>query len=292
VEDNPHDEPTEQQSTNLNDNDEPTYSEENDGHDYDDHTEAGVENAAANGEHQGFIVEEFDTGISHDNHGHGFPLDEFDVHQEYEEDGAATYSRIEFGTDGEGYIDENTYTDQGDEFDLEYNEPLPQISLGATREGFRETEGSSPTNEEGGTHNPPRATNVTASSLGSGDAAESSATASGDEIQYENEEAEKNELDEEVFDDSKTTEGSYSSNEAPRIADAAQKDEIDYEDDEDEDDDETSQQSTGAQAIPSANKELSPTNGKRSRADLESDDGTSMRGKGVYGPPNKKRRMI
>jgi hypothetical protein len=290
IEDNPNPDSTEQQPANLIDGDEQTYSDENDGDDYDEHAEEGVENAAANGDHQDFIVEEFDTGISHEIHEHGSLLDDFNVDQDYEEDGGATYSRIEFGIEEEGYFDENTYTNQGDEFDLEDNDPLPQTSPRATEEdSSRENEDSSPANEKSGIHNLSTATNVAASHLGNGDAAESSATASGDEIQYDDEENREDELDEEVFDDSKTKDEPYLSTEATSSVGAVQKDEIDYEDDEDED--ENGRLSTGPRAISSATKELSPTNGKRSRADLESDDGASTRSKGVYGPPIAKRRM-
>jgi hypothetical protein len=72
------------------------------------------------------------------------------------------------------------------------------------------------------------------------------------------------------------------STEAASSAGALQKDEIDYEDDEDED--EKERLSTGPQAISSATRELSPTNGKRSRADLESDDGASTRSKDAKRP--------
>jgi hypothetical protein len=288
IEDNPHSESTEQQPANLIDGNEQAYSDENDGDGYDEHAEEGVENPAANGDHQDFIVEEFDTGLSHEIHEHGSLLD-FNVDQDYE-DGGPTYSRIEFGIEEEGYFDENAYTNQGDEFDLEDNDPLPQTSPRATEEdSLRENEDSSPAKEKGGIHNLSTATNVAASSLGNGDAAESSATASGDEIQYDDEENEEEELDEEVFDDSKTKDGPYLSTEATSSAGAVQKDEIDYEDDEDED--EEGRLSTGPRAMPSATKELSPANGKRSRADLESDDGASARSKGVYGHPNAKRRM-
>jgi hypothetical protein len=292
IEDNSHPETTEQQPANLNDGDEQTYPDEKDGDGYGEHAEEGVEDAAANGDHQDFIVEEFDTGISHEIHEHGSLLYDFNVDQEYDEDGGATYSRIEFGIEEEGYFDENTYTNQGDEFDLEDNDPLPQTSERATEEdSFRENEDLSPANEKDDIHNLSTATNVAASSLGNGDAAESSATASGDEIHYDDEENEEDELDEEVFDDSKTKDESYLSTEATSSAGAVQKDEIDYEDDEDEDEDEKAHLSTRAQAISSPTKELSPTNGKRSRAELESDDGASTRSKGVYGPPNAKRRM-
>jgi hypothetical protein len=297
IEDNPHPESTEQQPANLIDGDEQAYSDENDGDGYDEHAEEGVEIVAANGDHQDFIVEEFETGISDEIHGHGSLLDDFNVDQDYEEDGGATYSGIEFGI--EGYFDENAYTNQGDEFGLEDNDPLPQTSQRATEEdSFREMEDSSPAKEKGGIHNLSTATNVAASSLGNGDAAESSATASGDEIQYDDKddkEDEEYELDEEVFDDSKTKDGPYLSTEATSSAGAVQKDEIDYEDDEDEGEDEGEDEkgrlSAGPQAISSATKELSPTNGKRSRADLESDDGASTRSKGVYGHPSAKRRM-
>lgn len=288
IEDNTHPESSEQQPANLNDGDEQNYPNENDDGGYDEHAEEGVEDAAANGD-QDFIVEEFDTGINHEIHEHGSLLDDFNVDQDYDEDGGATYSRVEFGIEEEGYFDENAYANQGEEFNLEDNDPLPRTSQKATKEdSFRENEDSLPANKKDDLHHLPTATNVAASSLGNGDAAESSATASGDEIHYDDEEKEDDELDEEVFDDSKAKDEAYLSTEGTRSAGAIQKDEIDYEDEDDEDEDENEDEkvrlSTGSQAISSATKELSPTNGKRSRADLESDDCGSTRSKDVKRP--------
>jgi hypothetical protein len=105
------------------------------------------------------------------------------------------------------------------------------------------------------------------------DTAESSVTVDADEIQYEDED----EVNGEALDNSKTS--------ADPLVDVEHEDEIDY-----EDEDEVDKEGRGATTPLTAAPVLPSSNGKRSRADVESDDAMNMRNKGTYWPLHPKRR--
>ena len=115
------------------------------------------------------------------------------------------------------------------------------------------------------------------------DTAESSVTVDADEIQYEDGDEVNDEAETGTLDKSKIVGVSH---ETQTSILAEHEDEIGY----DEEDGFEKQKESEIRISPSADPIMPSSNGKRSRAETESDDAKSMRGNGTYWPLRSKRR--
>jgi hypothetical protein len=254
----------EQAPAPTEDNYEEQYVEEND-IEYEEKNEhqEEFENGDFNTVHETFITGAFDAAGSLEQYDAGLLADEFGGEGEFAEEGAMGDSYDVFGTEAQEYHygDEDSLEDDtGDRHSLQRDEP----GLGNSQ------------NLISGTRNSPPEAELIEDNLEQADTAESSVTVAADEIQYEDE------AEEEIFNNSEIAAGSQALNDEMGHSvgvGVEHEDEIDYEDDEDED---GKEQDPGTKTPLTAASVFPTSSGKRSRADIESDDAMSMSSKGAY----------
>jgi len=219
-------------------------------------------NSDLNAAYEDFTTGEFDaTGSLEHYDGAGLSIDEFGGGGDFAEDSAFGDSFDVFGTEAQEY-------NYGDEGTLEDDD---------IRHQFQDNEPQFPGAE---------AAEASEAKLQQADTAESSVTVDADEIQYEDDDETNDEVPaaaSEAFDNSKIT---GASPKTEFSIPAEHEDEIGYDDEDGVDKEKGSEATTPPSTAPI----MPSSNGKRSRADTESDDATSMRGKGTYWPLSPKRR--
>ena len=202
-----------------------------------------------------FTTGEFDApGSVEQYNGTGLSVDEFGGEGEFTGDSAFGDSFDMFGTEAQEY----EYGDQGA---LEYDDFHHQFQANETEYTGADAVEAKPQQV---------------------DTADSSVTVDADEIQYEYEDEVNDEAESEPFDKSKVIGVSHDTQSIP----AEQEDEIGY----DDEDGVEKEKEPEATTSPSADPTMPSSNGKRSRAETESDDAKSMRGNGTYWPPTAKRQ--
>lgn len=253
------------------DTDQQRGAEEENGIWYDETNDEGFEHVDADLQHHDLTGDDIDAAAGLDQHDVEAVIDDvFDENGGITDDRPTTDSRNETGDEGE-FNDEHAHALVADEPDLGEDETSHDLSnpKGETTYGSNGVIAAVDLDDH------QEEASFSANSLGFADVADSSATVSADEIRYEG-------LDEEVFEDHETNDEPHSSTVGTdNSANVDHGDEIDYEDDED---DKERNSSGEGNVLPPVN-ELTTTNGnsgKRSRADADPDDTSSVRSKGLF----------
>jgi hypothetical protein len=264
-----------EQATAANEGDyEGSYFEEN-GIEYEERNEhqEELENDDLNAVHEDFTTGDFDAvGSLEQFDDAGLLADEFGGEGEFADEVVGD-SFDEFGAEGQeyNYDDEDSFEDD--------NRDRPSLLQDEASVGNSQNSILRDPNSILGAE-------VTEDNLEQADTAESSVTIGPDEIQY------GDGPDEEVFDNSKpTAEHQALHDEKEHAAGVEHEDEIDYEDDEVADE-ANEKKDPGATTPLTAAPVLPTSNGKRSRAEVETDDDPNVSNKGTYWPFIPKWRRI